>query len=184
MLVCFTEEESAKELLNVIIPKIAGPQVEFLCISFEGKQDLSKQLERKLKRWCVPNTTFLILTDQDSNDCKILKQRLIGKVTASGKQSSTKIRIACRELESFYLGDLSAVEKAFSVNNIARRQNNTKFRNPDRLGNPKQELERLTNHEYSEITGSQLIARQLDLEGLNMSKSFNMLVKTIRDLFS
>lgn len=182
MLVCFTEEESAKELLNVIIPKIAGPQVEFLCVSFEGKQDLNKQLERKLKKWCIPNTTFLILTDQDPNDCKALKQRLTTKVTASGKQNNTKIRIACHELESFYLGDLSAVEKAFVVKNIARKQNNTKFRNPDRLGNPKQELERLTNNEYSEITGSQLIARQLNMEGQNRSKSFNTLVNTIRDL--
>ncbi len=182
MLVCFTEEESAKELLSVIIPKIAGSQVKFLCVSFEGKQDLNKQLERKLKKWCIPDTTFLILTDQDSNDCKVLKQKLISKVTASGKINNTKIRIACHELESFYLGDLSAVEKAFVGKHIAGKQNNTKFRNPDRLGNPKQELERLTNNEYSEITGSQLIARQLKLDGQNRSKSFNMLVSTIRDL--
>ncbi len=182
MLVCFTEEESSKELLNIIIPRIVGSEFSHLCVSFEGKQDLANQVERKLRKWNTPDTTFLILTDQDSNDCKILKQKFVDKVNATNKKNNTKVRIACHELESFYLGDLSAVENALAVNNISQKQNNSKFRNPDRLNNAKQELEKLTNDEYSEIAGSQLIASHLDLAGNNKSKSFNMLINTIREL--
>ena len=49
--------------------------------------------------------------DKDSGDCRSIKRKMAQKVQNSGKMDKTLIRIACHELESFYLGDLSAVEK-------------------------------------------------------------------------
>lgn len=59
-----------------------------------------------------PDSVFLVMRDQDRADCRDVKARLQDLVRATGKQDKTLIRIACHELESFYLGDLEAVEKS------------------------------------------------------------------------
>ena len=49
-LVVFTEEKSAQVMLQSLLPRLL-PEKEFhcLCIAFEGKQDLKKQLPIKLR---------------------------------------------------------------------------------------------------------------------------------------
>lgn len=89
------------------------------------------------------------------------------------------IRIACRELESFYIGDLMAVEKAFSLNGLHRQQGNRKFRTPDQLNNAKQELKKLTKNKYQEISGSREIAKHMDVDN-NKSHSFQTLINSIK----
>ena len=64
--------------------------------------------------WNVPDTKFVILHDQDSADCKELKQKLRRIVEQTGKEAV--IRIVCRELESWYFGDLRAVSLAYNEN--------------------------------------------------------------------
>ncbi len=47
-LVCFTEEKSAKAMLDIILPKILPNNCcLYQIIPFEGKQDLDKQIEKK-----------------------------------------------------------------------------------------------------------------------------------------
>ena len=114
-IVFMLEESSAKELLDVLIPKIISlNDFTFLCIVHEGKSHLRKSIQRKLCAWKEPNVQFVILHDKDSSDCLILKKELISLVEKSNR-TDTLIRIICTELESWYLGDLEAVEKAFSV---------------------------------------------------------------------
>jgi hypothetical protein len=97
-LVCFTEEQSAKEMLQVVLPKILPDNCPLSrVIAFEGKSDLDKQIERKLKIYNTPNTHFLILRDQDSADCTKVKQQLLTKVKNSGKTKVSIVRIACHE---------------------------------------------------------------------------------------
>jgi len=83
-LVCFLEERSADAMVQTIFPKIL-PENIFLekSIIFEGKQDLEKNITKKLKFWRKPNTLFLIFRDQDSEDCQIVKNRLLEKVKSS-----------------------------------------------------------------------------------------------------
>ncbi|SFV87047.1 hypothetical protein MNB_SUP05-SYMBIONT-4-366 [hydrothermal vent metagenome] len=57
--------------METIIPKITD--ITPLCIAFEGKQQLEKEIEKKLKHWNISNTKFLIVRDQDSGDCAIIK---------------------------------------------------------------------------------------------------------------
>ena len=45
------------------------------------------------------------------------------------------MRIACAELESWFLGDHNALEKAFGLKGLAKRQSEAKFRDPDKLTN-------------------------------------------------
>jgi hypothetical protein len=90
------------------------------------------------------------------------------------------VRIVCHHLESWYLGDLAAVEKAFSLNGIARQQDQRKFRDPDTLANAEQELSRIVP-EYQKINGSRRIAPHLNLES-NRSHSFNVFLAGVRRL--
>jgi hypothetical protein len=152
-LVCFTEEQSAKEMLQIVLPKILPDNYRLSqIITFEGKSDLDRQIEKKLKNYNTPNTVFLILRDQDSADCIEIKERLLSKVENSGKKNVSIIRIACHELENFYLGDLLAVERAFNKK-LPQRQTSTKFRNADNLANAKQELNKITDKKYQPISG-------------------------------
>jgi hypothetical protein len=58
----------------------------------------------------LPDSFFVVLRDQDSGDCLEIKERLMALCGRAGKEDAL-VRIACRELESFYLGDLKAVER-------------------------------------------------------------------------
>jgi hypothetical protein len=89
------------------------------------------------------------------------------------------VRIACRELESFYLGDLQAVESGLGVSGLAGKQNKAKFRDPDRLSSPSRELEKLTGNRYQKIAGTRAIAPYLDLRAPR-SRSFHHLLRAIR----
>ena len=113
-IVFFLEEPSAVAMLEGFLPKILPSGLSFRCIPFEGKQDLEKQLVKRIRGYRVPGARFVVLRDQDSGDCKNIKSILFQKCKEA-MRSDILIRIACYELESWYLADLSAVEKAFSL---------------------------------------------------------------------
>jgi hypothetical protein len=127
-LVFLLEEKSAKELLRQFIPRIF-PDIYVEYLVFEGKQDLEKNIYRKINGWLKPNTRFIILRDQDSGDCHLIKQNLISKVPAN-RHAYTLVRIACKELESWIIGDWPAVATAFGNQSLPssgiRRYNSVK----------------------------------------------------------
>ena len=179
-LIFLLEEPSAREMLKAVLPKVIPDHIHPEFKVFEGKQDLEKGLIRTLKAWRIPNCAFIVLRDQDSGNCQSLKKRLID-LCRQAKRDHVIVRVACRELESFYLGDLTAVEKGLRLSGIARKQNKRKYRKPDRLGNPSQELERLTSGIYQKVAGSRAIAPYLCIED-NKSHSFKILLAGIRKL--
>jgi hypothetical protein len=179
-IVFLLEEVSAREFLKQLLPRVlpADREIPYRFIVFEGKQDLDRQIERRIRGYVNPQARFIVLRDQDNADCLGLKKALSRKCEASGK-NDVIVRIACRELESFYLGDLAAVEAAFGIRGLTQRQNERKFREPDRLGSPSQELERLTKRRYQKVSGSRAIAAHLRIED-SRSRSFGHLVDAIR----
>lgn len=78
---------------------------------------------------------------------------------------------------SWYLADLAAVGQAFQVDGIAGKQNKEKYRCPDNLANPVQELKRLVP-QYQKVGGSRRIGEHICLEN-NRSKSFFHLMRSI-----
>jgi len=180
-LVCFLEEPSAKEMLKGVLPRLLPADIECTYIVFEGKQDLEKQLVRKLRNWLKPDSTFLVMRDQDAADCEAVKERLSELCREAGKPEAL-VRIACHELESFYFGDLNAVEQGLAITNIARNQKKAKYRVPDNIINPCDELEKLTSGAYQHVSGSRSIAPHLSLDH-NTSHSFNVLLSGINKLF-
>lgn len=178
-LVFFLEEPSARDMLEGVLPRLLSSDIHVRYVSFDGKQDMQGQLERKLRGWLVPDTRFIVLRDQDSGDCRAIKQGLRELCRRAGRADAL-VRIACRELESFYLGDLAAVERGLALNSLASQQAGRRLRSPDALNNAKQELMRLTADRYQERTGSRAIAPHLRLDDGNRSHSFNVLLAGIR----
>jgi hypothetical protein len=181
-LIFLLEELSAAEMLKGVLPKILPDGINVKYVVFEGKQDLEKQLERRLKGWQQPNSAFLVMRDKDGGDCLLIKRQLAEKANASGKGKVTLIRIACSELESFYLGDLNAVEQGLGLSNLAKKQQERKYRTPDALSNAAQELQNLTQRKYQKVASSRAIAPHLKTDGSNRSHSFNALLTGIEKL--
>ena len=84
-------------------------------------------------------------------------------------------------MESFYLGDLRAVEKALEID-LSKVANKSDYREPDKLPDAKERLGRLTGYRYSPVTSSEAIAEHMNLDGDNKSHSFNVLVAAIKML--
>ncbi|MBE0584989.1 MAG: DUF4276 family protein [Desulfofustis sp.] len=179
-IVFFLEEPSAREMLVGVLPRVLPENVQVRYLVFQGKQDLEKNLKKKLRGWRIPESVFVVMRDQDSGDCKAIKTKLVNLCREAG-QEGVLVRVACRELESFYLGDLAAVEQGLSLRNLGAQQQSRKYRNPDALSNPAMELRRLTNNAYDKIAGSRAIAPFLSVE-TNYSMSFNVLLSGIRKL--
>ena len=178
-LVFFLEEPSAKEMLQGMLPKILPEQITTQYVVFEGKQDLEKRLSKKLSAWRSPDTLFVVMRDQDSGNCIAIKETLIDKCTKAGKPN-TLVRIVCKELESFYLGDLKAVAQAIGPSNLESKQQSRLYRDPDKLNNAKNQLKMIAPT-YQPLSGSRDIGKLLNIEE-NQSTSFNALVKGIRRL--
>ena len=187
-LIFLLEEESMKLVLETILPKLI-PSYKSICyITHQGKQDLVRSIPRKIKVFQRFNkhTKFIIVHDQDSHNCLDLKDKLI-KLCDQCNPQNVLIRIICRELESWFLGDLIAVEKAFELtpNTLAKYQNKQKFRNPDRLNSAKQELTKLFkkgfNEDYCPALHSRKIAPYLSLSQ-NRSHSFQIFIRGVKEL--
>jgi hypothetical protein len=181
-LVFLLEEDSAKAFLESVLPRIINQDIAIRLIPFEGKQDLEKQITKKIRGYSNPNARFIVMRDQDSHpDGRVIKESLMQKCIASGKAEKSLIRIACKELESFYLADLAAVESALELDGLAKHQSKAKFRAPDNLQNPSKELSRLTNGQYQKVSHSRLIGQFINPEN-NRSTSFWHLITGIRRL--
>jgi hypothetical protein len=181
-LVFLLEEDSAKAFLESLLPRILNKDIAIRLIPFEGKQDLEKQITKRIHGYANPNARFIVLRDQDSHpDCMQVKQNLIQKCIASGKTDKFLVRIACKELETFYLADLQAIESGMELHGLARHQRKAKFRSPDHLQSPSRELSHLTKGEYQKVSHSRLIGQFIDLENTR-SNSFKHLVLGIKRL--
>ena len=179
-LVFLLEEKSAMAMLENMLPRMLHPDIFPRFIPFEGKQDLEKQMPKRLRAYLNPQARFIVFRDQDiAPDCVVLKARLVEQCQQAGQSAKTLVRIACKELETFYLADLRAVEQGLAIDKLASKQVSKKFRNPDRLGSPSKELDVLTHGKYQKVSGSRAIGKFLDPSN-ERSASFRNLVTAIR----
>lgn len=179
-LVFLLEERSAESMLGSLVPRILNPEIKPRFIAFEGKQDLEKQIYKRIRGYQNSNARFIVLRDQDNApDCTKVKSDLLTRCQQTGKEEKTLVRIVCRELETFYLGDLQAVEQALSLTKLAIHQKKAKFRTPDHFLNPSKELITLTKGEYQKVNSSRAIGQFLDPNN-DRSRSFKNLIQGIR----
>jgi hypothetical protein len=181
-LVFLLEEPSAKAMLEGLLPRLLpeGGGISVRYIQFEGKSDLDKNLQKRLSGYLVPDARFVVLRDKDSADCHSIKAELVKKCIAAGRPNAL-VRIVCHELESWYLADLQAVEQALNIRGLSAKQATAKYRTPDDLANAKQELKKISNRCYQQISGSRLIGPLLDIDNTR-SRSFSVFIEGIRKL--
>jgi hypothetical protein len=173
-LIFFLEERSMKELLDGILPRILPNGITFKTIPHEGKSDLEHSLPIKLRAWNEPDTSFIVVHDQDSNNCIELKKKLHDLCAGFGKR--VLIRIPCHELEAWYWGDLDAVSMAFNKD-LRLLKNKRKYKNPDAINNPKLELKRYLPN-MGQIDGAKRISQYMDIDK-NTSYSFRIFIQGV-----
>lgn len=178
-LVFLVEEMSMKVFLDHLLPRILPKDVYFTVVPHEGKSDLEKSIPIKLTHWNAPDTKFMIIHDQDSNNCHALKEELVS--LTDGCNRKVVVRIACHELEAWYFGDLKAVSKAYGVD-LEPLALKRKYRDPDKIESPKQELKKLVPS-LEQISGARRISPLINLEH-NTSKSFNTFIAGVNKLIN
>jgi hypothetical protein len=175
-LVFLLEEYSMKVLLDALLPRFF-PGLPFLCVPHEGKQDLERSIPRKLQAWREPGARFIVVRDNDDGDCRTIKQRLMGLCLA---RPDTVVRIACQELEAWYLGDPAALAEAFGDARLAQIGQRARFRDPDDVVQPARALEELVPS-FQKVSGARLLGPLLD-PARNRSGSFRALMDAVQRL--
>ena len=175
-----------KVFLENVLPKILPDYFKYnenyFLRAHEGKSDLQKSIPTKInafKKMGFP-VGIIILHDQDSGDCKILKQKLIDLCGKDLSGVFLLVRIVCRELESWYLGDMGAIELAYPRFKARNYKNKAKFRIPDELQNAANEL-RIILPEFQKVQGAKRISEHITI-GNNKSKSFNHFVTGLKSI--
>lgn len=178
-LVFLLEEPSAKDLLTGLLPKLLPDRVHVHYLVFEGKQDLEGQLVRKLRGWRMPDSAFVVLRDQDATECRVVRARL-AKLVDESRRTPSLVRVACRELESWIVGDWHAVAEAFERPNLASLALKEPYREPDALVHP---VETLRKHipEYQKRDGARRCGALLDPQR-NQSRSFRAFCTGLKTL--
>lgn len=174
-MVFLLEERSMKILLDALLPRLY-PDLQFLCLPHDGKQDLEKSIPRKLRAWREPGVRFVVVRDNDGGDCHALKARL-RKLCEEGRRPAALVRIPCQELEAWYLGDPAALASAFEDEALAGIGNQTRYRDPDVVARPSDELEKLVPA-FQKISGARRIAPYLSKEE-NRSRSFQVFLEGV-----
>lgn len=176
------EEPSMMNFLEIILPKIL-PDGYALGINchlrpHQGKNDLKKSIPKKVKTFSnfYKPAKIIIIHDQDSNDCKILKKELLDLCDFNGNVD-VLVRIPCRELENWYLGDMQAIEAVYPKFKAKNNKYKSKFRVPDNCHGA-YELERLIPT-FQKGFASKSIPKHLKLDK-NSSVSFKQMITGIQ----
>lgn len=178
-IVFLLEERSMKTLLDGMLPRLF-PEIKFICIPHEGKQDLEKSIPRKLKAWREPGVRFMVVRDNDGGDCQLLKSRLV--TICKARQNDVLVRIACQELEAWYFGEPAAIAGAFTDENLNEIGNKSRYRDPDSIQQPCREMAKLVP-QFQKVSGARRMALYLSRNG-NRSRSFQVMLAGIERLYA
>ncbi|MDR1520295.1 MAG: AAA family ATPase [Planctomycetota bacterium] len=141
-------------------------------------RDSSGPIEIELKFHFEPDSplaTYFLAIDEENGKLAVVRETLSYRRGSAGKPRNF---LDFRELESWYLADLEAVERGLGIAKLGRQQNKKKYRNPDSLAHPKDELQKLTSGCYQGIGGSRTIAPHLDIKN-KRSSSFAVFLSGI-----
>lgn len=183
--VFIVEEESMKVLLDTILPILRDHlrlgSRRLRCVQSKGKGNLKAKcmgfIPGQAKR--RPGSLFVILCDQDDDECKKIKRDFVDIARKCGVSGRSRIRIVCRELEAWLLGDRVAFELAYPDSRISKRDH----ANPDNVTKPKRIVIRhAKSNKPVEI--AQQVGRKMTIESIrdNTSVSFQQFVSGLARL--
>ncbi|MCE5210404.1 MAG: DUF4276 family protein [Deltaproteobacteria bacterium] len=167
------EELSMKNFLEGFLPRFM-PDLEFLCITHEGKQDLEKSIPRKLR--VFRKNRVVIIRDNDGADCLAVKKKL-SNICKIENRSDVLIRIACQTLEAWYLGAWDVLSDVYDYPKLVGLNRKAKYRDPDHLSRPYFELGALVP-EFRKIDGARRMGMAMHVEKTkNCSRSFQVFME-------
>ncbi|GBU07069.1 hypothetical protein AwDysgo_04000 [Bacteroidales bacterium] len=120
-----------------------------------------------------------MLQDQDSSDCKVLKQKLIN-LCDSNRDCRILVRIVCRELESWYIGDFEAIGAAYPQFDPSKYKDKARFKNPETC-HASAVLKKILPG-FQKVASAKKIAPFLNPE-TNRSQSFKQTILGIKNFF-
>ena len=178
-LVFLVEEPSMADLLDRLLPRLF-PALRFQCIPHDGKQDLERSIPRKLRAWREPGVRFVVARDQDSADCRRVKENLAMLCRNAGRPD-TLVRVVCRELEAWYVGDPQGLVQAFPEprRRLLRELNQARYRDPDTVVRPSEAIAKQIP-EFQKRLGARRMASYLSRE--NRSRSFQVFLEGVERL--
>ncbi len=183
------EEPSMEAFLQGLLPRVLPEGCTFECRVIQGKRDLSRKLESRLRGyrpWLPDEYRLVVVVDRDDDDCHALKTRLEQAAAKAGLLTRSRARggswrvvnrIAIEELEAWYFGDWEAVRQAYPrVSPHVPKQR--RYRDPDAIrGGTWEAFERiLKKHGHfrnglRKIEAARAIAPYID-PARNRSRSF------------
>lgn len=152
----------------------------FLCVPHEGKSDLDRSVPRKLAAWRVPGDRFVVLRDSDAAACRQVKARLV-KLCADSGRPDTLVRLACQELEAWYLGDLEALAAAYEDPKLCGPAMRKRFVDPDAWEKPSAQVQRVLPA-FQKGQGARRMGVALRGADESRSRSFQVFVAGVRRL--
>ena len=193
------EEPSAEAFLQELFPSLLPPPVTWNPVVFQGKNDLLRNLEPRLRayrKWIPDDWRIVVLVDEDRQDCLALKQKMETAAANAGLSTKTSPkggiftvvnRIAIEELEAWLFGDVPALVEAYpgvSPNLGAK----ARFRAPDAIaGGTWEALEQVLQRAgyygggLPKIEAAREVAKRMQ-PARNTSESFQHFVSALASL--
>jgi len=185
MIIFLVEDYSMRKFLEGILPRLGFAAHHFEIKHHNGKEDLLANLSKVIPTLSKRAAHLIVLIDKDKQDCVQLKQKLQEKMAWCFCQYT--LRIACYELESWFLGDLDAIAHCSSKFKLDFFKNKAKYQHTDNITKPSSDLEAIVP-DWKTLYASkpkfaETISKFMTLEfEHNHSESFTVFLKTLFQL--
>jgi len=186
MIVFLVEDYSTKKFLEGILPRLGFEEHQFEIKHHRGKEDLISHLNQIIPSLSKRAEQIIVIIDQDKQNCVKLKNKIQEKMAWC--TCEYKIRIACYELEAWFLGDMEAIAKCSPRFKASFFQGKKKYRDVDNIPKPSSVIEQIVpdwKERYaSKPKFAEKIAQEVSLKGQNFeqanrSHSFHVLLETL-----
>ncbi|HHB93366.1 MAG TPA: DUF4276 family protein [Thioploca sp.] len=192
MIFFLVEDYSTRNFLEGILPRLGLTQDSFTIKHHRGKEDLIFNLNKVIPSLSKQAQQIIVILDKDRQDCVKLKNKLQEKMVNCACEY--KIRIACYELEAWFLGDMNAISKCSPRFKADYFRGKEKYRDIDNFsGKPSTEIATIVpdwkQNYMSKPKFAKTIAPFMSLESrnspqANRSHSFHVFLDTLIDILN
>lgn len=189
MIIFLVEDYSMRKFLEGILPRLNLEAHQFEIKHHRGKEDLLSHLALIVPSLSKRAQQIIVIIDQDQQDCLTLKNKIKEKMAWSN--CKYQIRIACYELEAWFLGDFAAIAKCSPKFKASFFQDKKKYRDIDHIPKPSRVLEEIVpdwkerygnKPQFAKEIASFISLEKQNTEKANRSHSFHVLLETLRSL--
>jgi chromosomal replication initiation ATPase DnaA len=191
MIIFLVEDYSMRKFLEGVLPRLDFKNHEFDIKHHQGKGDLISNLDKIIPTLSKRAQQIIVIIDQDKQDCTELKNKIKGKMAWCSCEY--KIRIACYELESWFLGDMEAIAKCSTKFKASFFQGKEKYRDIDSIHKPSSVIEEIVpdwkDTYSSKPKFAEKMAKFISLDARNTKKanrshSFQVFLEMLQKLSS